>query len=86
MLVVGQRHGDHLAVCSTNVFSRVPSMSHTRTVLSPAAEDALAVGHRRHRATKLVCPQVLTRLLLATLHTLTSCRTTAGDVLAVGRH
>ena len=75
VLVVGQRHeGVTVLVCSSKVFWRVPSRSHTRTVLSsPAAEDALAVGHRRHRQTKPVCPaQVLTRLLVATLHTLTS--------------
>ena len=35
VLVVGQRHeGLHVSVCSWKVFSRVPSRSHTRTVLS----------------------------------------------------
>ena len=46
---------------------------HADGVVQPAAEDALAVGHRRHRPSRQsACPtQVLTRLLVATLHTLT---------------
>ena len=75
MLVVGQRHGEVVvSVCSSKVFSRVPSRSHTRTVLSSAPlRMRWPSGIAATATTPSVCPaQVLTRLLLATLHTLTS--------------
>ena len=57
--------GRSLPVCSLKVFSSAVE-EHTRT-LSNAAEDALAVGHRRHRD-GLRCPQAGAQRLLSMLH------------------
>ena len=102
VLVVGQRHGGHrVGVQLEGVLEGAVEEPHADGLVAPAAEEALAVGHRRHRAgcrrhsstAQSACPaQLLRRLLLATLHTLMRCRTSRGwaaraadDVLAVGR-
>ena len=64
-----------IGACRAKVFSRVPLRRQTRigAVGRAAAEDTLAVGHRRHRETAGgVRRRCSTRLLLATLHTLMS--------------
>ena len=48
--------------CSQKVFSRVPLRPRGRSC-RPAAEEALAVGHRRRALTMLVCPARCSRAL-----------------------
>ena len=74
VLVVGQRQEALRSVCSSRkVFLRVPSRCQTRTVLSSEPlRNRWPSGIAATAATLSVCPsQVLTRLLVATLQTLT---------------